>query len=166
LHEIAAHSGATRAWRYASVTKTVIIGRYHWWFWHRDPWGNGMNQRFLMWGLASIAFVVTLAISSWHEGLWPSDEIPARGNSAATLTSADPAPVPAQPFGPAHPAPAVVGPVLAAATPPQAQAPQQPETAMPAAYTPPPMPTAEAEVDTAEFLSHRDRAALHSSRAR
>jgi hypothetical protein len=125
-----------------------------------------MNQRFLMWGLASIAFVVTLAFSSWHEGLWPADETPTRGNRPAALASADPMPLPAQPFGPAHPGPAVATPIVAAATPPQPQAPQQPETPAPAADTPPPMPTAETEVDTTEFLSHRDRAAQHSARTR
>jgi hypothetical protein len=125
-----------------------------------------MNQRFLMWGLASIAFVVTLAISSWHEGLWPSDEAPTGGKRLTALISPDPMPLPAQPFGPAHPAPAVATPIVAAVTSPQPQAPQQPETMEPAAESPPPMPTAEAEVDTAEFLRHRDRAAQHSSRAR
>ena len=125
-----------------------------------------MKQRFLMWGLASIAFIVTLAFSSWHEGLWSADETPPRSNRPAMLAAADPMPLPAQPFGPTKPAPAVTAQVVAAATPPQPEAPQQPETPVPAAETPPPMPTAEAEVDTAEFLSHRDRAAQHSARSR
>ena len=116
-----------------------------------------MNQRFLTWGLASIAFVVTLAFSSWHEGLWPYDETPTRGNRAASLASTDPVPLPAQPFAPEHPAPAVETPLVVAATPPQAS--QQPEA-------PPPMPVAEQEVDTTEFLAHRDRAAQHSARTR
>ena len=124
-----------------------------------------MKQRFLMWGLASIAFMVTLAFS-WHGGLWSADETPPRGNRPTTLAAADPMPLPAQPFGPTKPAPAVTAQVVAAATPPQPEAPQQPETPVPAAETPPPMPTAEAEVDTAEFLSHRDRAAQHSARSR
>jgi hypothetical protein len=123
-----------------------------------------MKQRFLMWGLASIAFIVTLAFSSWHEGLWSADETATRGNRTATLAAADPMPLPAQPFGPTKPAPAVATQEVAAETPPQSQAPQQPET--PAAEPLPPMPTAEAEVDTAEFLSHRDRAAQHSARSR
>jgi hypothetical protein len=125
-----------------------------------------MKQRFLMWGLASIAFAVTLAISSWHEGLWPSDETLSRGNRPTAFASADPMPLPAQPFGPAHPAPAVATPIVTAVTPPQPQAPQQPDTVGPASESPPPMPTAEAEVDTAEFLRHRDRAAQHGARAR
>ena len=53
-----------------------------------------MNQRFLMWGLMSIAFVVTLAISSWHDGLWTSDAIPARGNRPVALSSAEPTALP------------------------------------------------------------------------
>jgi len=124
-----------------------------------------MNQRFLMWGLASIAFVVTLAISSWNEGLWPSDETVTRGNHSTALVSTDSTELPARPFAPEHPAAAADAPVLAAAAPTQPQAPQQNEPPA-AADTPPPMPTAEAEVDTAEFLAHRDRASQHSSRAR
>jgi type IV secretory pathway VirB10-like protein len=122
-----------------------------------------MNQRFLMWGLASIAFVVTLAISSWHEGLWPSDEATTRGNRATALASTDSTELPAQPFAPEHPAPAT--PAAAVVTPPEQQAPAQTDAATPA-EPPPPMPVAEAEVDTREFLAHRDRAAQHSSRAR
>ena len=150
--------------RYARITKTVIIGRYDRRFWHPGPWGTGMKQRFLMWGLASIAFAVTLAISSWREGLWPADET--LTNRPTALASADPIPLPTQPFGPAHPAPALATPPVVALTPPQQQAPQQPETLEPASEVAPPMPTAEAEVDTAEFLRHRDRAAQHSARAR
>jgi hypothetical protein len=126
-----------------------------------------MKQRFLMWGLASIAFVVTLAISSWHEGLWPYDEAPTRSNRAASLAPADPVPLPAQPFAPEHPAPPAATPIVVAATPPQPQAPQQPASPAPAPEeTVPPMPTAEQEVDTSEFLAHRDRAAQHSARSR
>jgi hypothetical protein len=124
-----------------------------------------MNQRFLMWGLASIAFVVTLAISSWHEGLWPSDETITRGNSAPALASIDSTELPAQPFAPEHPAPAVATPAAAVVAPQQQQAPAQMDIPAPA-ESPPPMPVAEAEVDTAEFLAHRDRASQHSSRAR
>lgn len=125
-----------------------------------------MKQRFLMWGLASIAFVVTLAFSSWHEGLWSSDEeAPTRGNRTTTLASPDPMPLPAQPFAPKHPAPAVETPIVVAATPPQPQALQQPETPPPE-DAPPPMPTAEQEVDTAQFPDRRDRAAQHSARSR
>jgi hypothetical protein len=124
-----------------------------------------MKQRFLMWGLASIAFVVTLVFSSWHEGLWPYGDAPIRSSRVANLTSAAPMPLPAQPFAPAHPAPVVDTPVVTAATPPQA--PQQPEAPAPIAEeAPPPMPVAEAEADTKEFLAHRDRASEHSSRAR
>ena len=124
-----------------------------------------MKQRFLMWGLASIAFVVTLAISSWHEGLWPYDGTPTRGNRVASLVSADPVPLPSQPFAPEHPAPPAATPLVVAATPPQPKDLQQPETPPPE-EAPPPMPTAEQEVDTTEFLAHRDRAAQHSARTR
>jgi hypothetical protein len=124
-----------------------------------------MNQRFLMWGLASIAFVVTLAISSWHEGLWPYDETPAHGDRAVSLAFADPVPLPAQPFAPQRPAPPAATPIQAAPTAPQPQAQQQPEPPPPV-EAPPPLPVAEQEVDTTEFLAHRDRAAQHSARSR
>lgn len=125
-----------------------------------------MNQRFLMWGLASIAFVVTLAISSWHEGLWASDEIATRRNHPAALASAEPMALPVRPFAPENAAPvAMTPPALAAAKPETQEQVQQPTPA--AAEIPAPsMPIAEAEVDTTEFLAHRDRAAQHSSRAR
>lgn len=115
-----------------------------------------MNQRFLMWGLTSIAFVVTLAISSWHDGLWTSDAIPARGNRPVALSSAEPTALPVRPFAPEHAAP------MAMTSP----APEQQPTPPAAEIAPPSMPIAEAEVDTTEFLSHRDRASQHSSRAR
>ena len=124
-----------------------------------------MNQRFLIWGLASIAFVVTLAISSWHEGLWASDETTTRGNRAPAVASTDSTELPARPFAPEHPPLATATPSAAVVTPPQPQAPQQSDMPPPA-ESPPPMPVAEAEVDTAEFRAHRDRASSHSARAR
>jgi hypothetical protein len=128
-----------------------------------------MNQRFLMWGLTSIAFVVTLAISSWHEGLWPSDEpVIARGaNRPVALVPAegDSTALPDRPFAPENPAPVTATPPVAMATP-QPQPAQPAETPAPATETTPALPTAEAEVDTAQFLAHRDRAWQHSSRAR
>jgi hypothetical protein len=124
-----------------------------------------MKQRFLMWGLASMAFVVTLAVSSWNEGLWFADEPPIRGSRPATLASADPIPLPAEPYGPIKPA-TVATSTVTAATPPQPQALQQTEPPAPAEQLALPMPVAEAEVDTPHFLSRRDRASQHSSRAR
>jgi hypothetical protein len=125
-----------------------------------------MNQRFLMWGLVSITFVVTLAVSSWHEGLWPSHETPTHGNRPTTVASADPVQLPSRPFGPQTPPRPITTPATAVVTPPPpAPAPQQQD--QPLAETPPPaLPTAEAEVDTAEFLAHRDRASQHSARTR
>src|ERR1700728_4129292 len=100
-----------------------------------------MNQRFLMWGLASIAFIVTLAISSWHEGLWPYNEAPTPSDRAASLASPDPVSLPAQPFAPEHPAHPAATPILIAATPPQPEAPQHPASPAPAPEeTVPPIP--------------------------
>jgi hypothetical protein len=130
-----------------------------------------MKQRFLMWGLASIVFLVTLAVSARQEGLWPTGETPTGGSrpavlSSADLASSDPMPLPTQPFGPVNPASAVATQVLAAVPSPQPQAIQQTETPPPDADTPPPMPAAQAEVDTTELLRHRDRASQHSARSR
>jgi hypothetical protein len=128
-----------------------------------------MNQRFLMWGLTSIAFLVTLAISSWHDGLWTSDAIPTRGNRPAALASAEPTALPERPFAPENAAPtAMTPPVLAAAKPETETQPQEQQPTPPAAaeITTPSMPIAAPEADTAEFLAHRDRAWQHSSRAR
>jgi len=129
-----------------------------------------MNQRFLMWGIASITFVVTLAVTSWHDGRWQqSNEIalPARSIRSATLTADDSAGVPLRPFAPTHSAPpAPVETVAAAASPPPPPAPAPvPQEA------PPPPDDSQAQVsaqelDEQEFLSHRDRAAERSSRNR
>jgi hypothetical protein len=127
-----------------------------------------MNQRFLMWGLASITFLVTLAISSWHEGLWPtvaSSDRPTPGASTAFSLSDQSAKRPFRPFSPDRPAAAT--PVVTAVAPePQAQQQEHEQPVTPAEAPLPEMPTATPEVDTAEFLAHRDRAAQHSSRAR
>lgn len=126
-----------------------------------------MNQRFLMWGLTSIAFVVALAISSWNEGLWVSEETPTQHSvrSASLVEDEAPTPtaLPARPFAPLRTAQSTpVETVVAAASPP-APAPQEQEAP---AQEQPPMPAAEQELDAAEFLEHRDRAAQHGSRAR
>jgi hypothetical protein len=124
-----------------------------------------MNQRFLMWGLTSIAFVVTLAISSWHDGLWTSGAIPARGNRPVALSS-EPTALPVRPFAPENAAPTPVTPPALATAAPETQAQEQQPTPAAAEIPAPSMPSAEAEVDTTEFLAHRDRASQHSSRAR
>jgi hypothetical protein len=128
--------------------------------------GTTMNQRFLMWGLTSIAFVVTLAISSWHEGLWTSDAIHTRGNRPAPLASAEPTELPIRPFAPENAAPTAMTPAPLAATKPGTQAQEQQPTSAAAEIATASMPIAEAEVDTSEFLAHRDRASQHGSRAR
>jgi hypothetical protein len=125
-----------------------------------------MNQRFLMWGLTSIAFVVTLAISSWHEGLWTSDAIPTRGNRPVALASAEPTELPVRPFAPENAAPTAMTPPPVAEAKPETQAQEQQPTPAAAEIAAPSMPIAAAEVDTTEFLAHRDRASQHSSRAR
>lgn len=128
-----------------------------------------MNQRFLMWGLASITFVVTLAITSWNDGLWQADAtMPTRAHSmrTASFTTEDTTDLPMRPFAPTHAAPPEPVEKLAAVTPPP------PPVVEPAPQeTPPPAEDPSTEVsaqalDEADFQAHRDRAAEHSARAR
>ena len=127
-----------------------------------------MNQRFLMLGFASLVFVVTLGVSSWHEGLWTSNEpaVPAhRARPVAVASEDDITPIPAHPFGPDKPTPTAV-PAIAAVTPP-------PPPPTPQVETPPP-PSAEApssaepvqDMDEAEFRAHEERAAQRGARTR
>jgi len=128
-----------------------------------------MNQRFLMWGLASITFVVTLAVTSWHDGLWqqPDEIAPAvRGIRSAALTTTDAADIPLRPFAPTRAAPPAPVEIVSAAT----QPPLPPADPVPQEIPPQPddsqIPVSAQELDEQEFLSHRDRAAEHSSRTR
>ena len=129
-----------------------------------------MNQRFLMWGLASITFVVTLTITSWNEGLWQADQTaaPAHNVRVASLTSENPTDLPFRPFVPtpiAQPAPAAPVETVAAVKslpPPPDPAPQEEP---PPADEPSTQVSAQ-ELDEEEFQSHRDRAAEHSARSR
>jgi hypothetical protein len=127
-----------------------------------------MNQRFLMWGLTSIAFVATLAISAWQQGLWPAEDVTPRVSHPIpiALASAESTPMPLRPFAPANPAPATAEPAIQAVATPQPQAPEQQPTPAPAEVSPPSMPTAVPDVDEEEFLAHRDRAAQRGSRSR
>lgn len=129
-----------------------------------------MNQRFLMWGLASITFVVTLGITSWNDGLWQSDPtMPTRAHNARTvsLTTDDTTDVPFRPFAPTHAAPpaAPAEKVAAVTPPPPAPVESAPEQAPPPADEPSTQVSAR-ELDEADFQAHRDRAAEHSARAR
>ena len=129
-----------------------------------------MKQRFLMWGLASIVFVVTLGFSSWHDGLWASsadaDASPAPAthrNRPVTVESDDITPIPSRPFGPDKPTPASV-PAIAAVTPPPPVAPPPVED--------PPFPTTPIaehpvpDMDEAEFREHEERATQRGERSR
>ena len=58
-----------------------------------------MKQKYAVWGVAGAAFLVTLGITSWRNGLWSSDEPTAQPGSAAASHSIDkPNPVPKHPF--------------------------------------------------------------------
>jgi type IV secretory pathway VirB10-like protein len=125
-----------------------------------------MNQRFLMWGLASIAFVVTLALTSQRDGLWQSDQTIAPTHNirtASSFTTEDSVAVPARPFAPAHAAPPPPVETVTAVTPPP------PDPAPPQEAPPPPVETEQVsaqELDEQDFQSHRERAAERSARSR
>jgi hypothetical protein len=117
-----------------------------------------MNQRFLMWGLASLTFVVTAAVSSWNDGLWQSEETlpaPAHGVRTASFTTDDTGGMPSRPFAPTHAAPAAppVETVAPVAAPPPVPAPQE-EAAPPVE---PSTQVSAQELDEADFQAHRDR---------
>jgi hypothetical protein len=136
-----------------------------------------MNQKYITWGLAITAFVATLGISSWHQGLWHSEEPMAQSNQSAAT---DLAHIPAHPFDAVASAPVpvmataapppVTTPVLAAATPappPPVPPPAEPAQSPPATDsatddTPSPVP----DVDFEQFQAQADRAADHSARTR
>jgi hypothetical protein len=86
--------------------------------------GTGVKHKYVIWGLAGAAFLVTLGITSWREGLWSSDEPNAQAGGAAASHSSP---------TPTHPSQVVeTPPAAAAAAPPRAAAPND---------TPPPAPS-------------------------
>ena len=124
-----------------------------------------MNQRFLMWGLASIVFVVTLAITSQRDGLWQSDQTaaPTHNIRTAAFTTEETVDVPARPFAPTHAGPPPPAETVAAVTPPPAD-PAPPQEAAPAPIEP--EQVSAQELDEQDFQSHRDRSTEHSARSR
>jgi hypothetical protein len=126
-----------------------------------------MKQRFLMWGLASIVFVVTLGVSSWHEGLWgssadaPPSPAATHHNRPIAVASDDSTPIPARPFGPDKSTPAPLPAIAAVTTPP----PPAPVEALPPVEAPQAAP-AVPDMDEAEFRAHEERATLRGERSR
>jgi len=87
--------------------------------------GDGMKQKFIVWGLAGAAFLVTLGITSWQNGLWSSGEPSAQPDGVAANRSIDkPNPIPKDPFQAAVP-PAAAAPPPAAMAPPAAPPPAE-----------------------------------------
>ena len=79
-----------------------------------------VKQKYAVWGVAGAAFLLTLGITSWRNGLWSSDEPSAQpgGSGAAASHSIDrPNPVPKHPFQAA---------IIPPAAPPPAQTTQLP----------------------------------------
>ncbi len=132
-----------------------------------------MNR--ITWILALSAFVLTLGISSWHEGLWSTDEAASEEHPAPIkLSLAEPTAatrMAAVPFGPSQ---AATRALLLPEAPPELDvaAPPAPAAAAPP-DTPPevsdPQPQTEPyntpDVDNGEMQSREDRAAAHSSRS-
>ena len=88
-----------------------------------------MKQKYAVWGFAVAAFLVTLGIMSWQNGLWSSDESSAQSDGAAASHSIHvPNPIPKDPFHAAvTPSEAPPAATPAAAPPSQtAQLPPQP----------------------------------------
>jgi hypothetical protein len=126
-----------------------------------------MKQRFLMWGLASITFVVTAAVSSWNEGLWQSEETlpaPVHGARTASFTAEDTTDMPSRPFAPTHaaPAPPAVTTTVAAITPPPAAPPEE-EAEPPVESS---TPVSAQELDEADFQAQRERGSEQRARNR
>jgi hypothetical protein len=64
-----------------------------------------VKQKYTIWVVAGAAFLVTLGITSWRNGLWSSDEPSAQPGGAAASHSIDmPVPIPKDPFQAAKPA--------------------------------------------------------------
>jgi len=58
-----------------------------------------VKQKYTVWALAGVAFLVTLGITSWQNGLWSSGEPNAQpGGAAASHSIEMPSPIPEHPF--------------------------------------------------------------------
>jgi len=125
-----------------------------------------VERRILLCTLGVGAFIVTLAFSSWHDGLWHPDApaTPAalqhhQDSLVATGTVA------AQPFAPSSEAVttpiAAALPAAAAMSPPPAPAAPEPVQSEPQSE-----PDSNPEVDDNAVRARRDRGAEHGSRSR
>lgn len=134
-----------------------------------------MPERIIVLGLACAAFVVTLGISSWHNGLWHSGDSSTaqdveNAQRTRTLLSSAPTAQLARPFAPAVAAPAPPPPAATPPTPPPPPAetkagdpgPPAPELTQSTAQS---EPSTSPEVDNGERLAEMDRAARHGSRS-
>jgi hypothetical protein len=100
-----------------------------------------MNRRFLIWGVAAATFAVTLAISSWNNGLWQSDPVDQANNTVRRpLVLASRAQAPLRPFAPAATSSAVSAPAPASATTTPVLDPELDPAPSPAPPAPPPPP--------------------------
>jgi hypothetical protein len=71
-----------------------------------------VKSKYTVWGLAGGAFLITLGITSWRNGLWSSDEPSAPPRGVAPSHSIGlPSPIPKDPFQAARLPPAAPPPV-------------------------------------------------------
>jgi|HubBroStandDraft_1064217.scaffolds.fasta_scaffold00036_86 hypothetical protein len=113
-----------------------------------------VKSRILLCGLVVGTFILTLAFSSWHDGLWRSGAAPVTRAAPPTGAVASP------PFGPTSEAmttpTAAATPATAAMNPPPAIT--TPESVQSEPYSTP-------DVDNAAMPARRDRGAEHGSRS-
>jgi hypothetical protein len=112
--------------------------------------GAQVKSRILLWALTAGVFILTLAFSSWHEGLWRSDA--ARATRAAPQRPEDSF-VPTGAVAEVMTTPTAAAAPAAAPSPPPAIAPPEPVQSEP-----------NPDVDGAT-LARRDRGAEHGSRS-
>lgn len=133
-----------------------------------------MPERIILLGLACTAFVVTLGVSSWREGLWHSggsqtaQDIENVRRTRSLLSATVPATQPAHPFAPAVVAPEVVATAAAAPSPPPATVESTPLSAPAPELTQSQAqsePSTSPEVDNGEMLDRMDRAARRGARS-
>lgn len=135
---LGAISGKTSDSSYHAIELTSALGPLS------EQGSNGVKQQYAIWAFAGAAFLVTLGIASWRNGLWNSDEPSAQPARAAVSHSTDvPSPVanpiPKDPFQAAGIRSAAPPPVQAQTTP----SPPQPQPQPAPSVGNPPIPAGE-----------------------
>jgi hypothetical protein len=114
----------------------------------------------LLCGLMVGAFILTLAFSSWHHGLWRADAAPVM-RTAQERYKDSLAPIGAVAPHPSGSPTAAAAPAAAAMNPPPAIAPSAPAHSEPESE-----PNSAPDVDNGARLARRERGTEHGSRSR